>query len=249
MVSNINTIPKLAGIYLMRNARNTIVYVGKARNLFNRIKSYFSSRKDFRLINIMFFNVKEIDYIICNSEEESLLLEQRLIQTLKPEYNIFWKDDKSYPLIEITLSEKYPKVNFVRNKDFIIKDKKNKYFGPYPSANKLKSFISWMLKFFRLRHCKYDSNNFPAKEEKDKRKFMSCIYLQTKQCSAPCLGGVSLKEYRRLINNLILFLNGRWRKLVSELKLEMKKYSYKKEFEKAIVLRELLSLLGIPFRK
>ncbi|MFQ3675876.1 MAG: GIY-YIG nuclease family protein [Endomicrobiia bacterium] len=233
-------IPKLPGVYLMRDVKGDIVYIGKAKNLNNRIKSYFLDAKDVRPITTMFFNIKEIDYVICNTEQDALFLEQKLITNLQPKYNIFWKDNKSYPFLEITYSDKFPKVNFYRNSKNQSFHKKNKYFGPYPSSRILGYLINWARKFFHIRQCNFDSNNFPYKDDLEKKKYESCVYYQTKQCFAPCLNKISKKNYRVNIDNLILFLRGQWKKLVEVLKKQMMIFSERKDFEKAIILREII---------
>lgn len=233
-------IPKLSGVYLMRDVKGDIVYIGKAKNLNHRIKSYFLGTKDFRPITAMFFTIKEIDYIICNTEQEALFLEQKLIANLQPKYNIFWKDNKTYPFLEITYSDKFPKVNFYRKTEARNFNKKNKYFGPYPNSRNLKHLIRWATKFFHIRQCNFDSKNFTYKNDLEKKKYESCVYYQTKQCFAPCLNKISKKSYRVNIDNLILFLRGQWKKLIERLRKQMVIYAKKKDFEKAIILREII---------
>ncbi len=248
MITNFNTIPNLPGVYIMRDAKNTIVYIGKAKNLNNRIKSYFYGEKGGnRIINIMFYNVKEIDYVVCGSEQEALLLEQKLIHAIKPLYNVSWKDDKSYPFLEITLEDNFPKINFIRkiisvsdNEKIVKENKNNRYFGPYPSAQKLKYFILWLSKFFRLRLCKYDSAKFPGRTKEEQFLYESCIYNQTNQCFAPCLNKISKKEYDKIIKNVVLFLRGKWKRLLSKLNKQMQEYSKNNDYEKAIVLRDII---------
>lgn len=255
--SQLNNIPKLPGVYLMRDNTGKIVYIGKAKNLYNRIKSYFVKNEDFRLIGIMFYNVKNIDYIICGSEKEALLLEQKLIKKLQPQYNIIWKDDKSYLMLEIDLKDSFPRLNFIRYKEYLnlnYKPKTKLYFGPYPSAKQIKSVVKFITKFFKIRRCKYDSKLFFNPELKD--KFKTCIYYQTNQCIAPCMSASDkgkkeqiIKFYKQVIKNVILFLQGRNKKLIFQLEKEMEKYSQKQNFEQAIVLRDTIKYLSNIFSK
>ncbi|MCS7231070.1 MAG: GIY-YIG nuclease family protein [Elusimicrobiota bacterium] len=255
----IKNIPKLPGVYLMRDASGKIVYVGKAKNLYSRIRSYFVKNEDFRLIGVMFYSIKNIDYIVCGSEKEALILEQKLIKKLQPQYNIIWRDDKSYLMIYIDKSDIFPKLNFIRYKEYLNKQKTQKsksiiYFGPYPSAKQIKSVVRFITKLFKIRRCKYDSKLFFNPQLKN--KFTSCIYYQTKQCVAPCILATypeKKKEieatYKNLIKNVILFLKGRNKKLIDELKSKMKYYSDNLNFEQAIILRDTINYLSNIFSK
>ncbi|MCS7151221.1 MAG: GIY-YIG nuclease family protein [Endomicrobia bacterium] len=247
----LSVIPKVPGVYLMRDSTGKIVYIGKAKNLASRIRSYFVRNEDYRLVSIMFHDIKAIEYIVCGSEKEALILEQKLIKKLQPKYNIIWKDDKSYLMIEIDLNDPFPRLNFVRYKEYLQKivDKKNKlYFGPYPSSRQIKSVVRWITKFFKIRQCKYNSELFFKPELKD--KFSTCIYYQTKQCIAPCVKPDEVAyEYKQLIKNIILFLQGRNKKLVEELQHQMKEYSGKQEYEKAMTLRDTIKYISNIFSK
>lgn len=255
--SQIKNIPKLPGVYLMRDSANRVVYVGKAKNLRSRIMSYFVKNNDLRLIGSMFYIVRSIDYIICGSEKEALILEQRLIKQLQPQYNIIWRDDKSYLMLSIDTSEMFPKLNFIRYKEYLNQKKKSKkvlYFGPYPSAKQIKSVVKFITRFFKIRRCKYKSEELLNSNLKD--KFLSCIYYQTNQCIAPCKVSFQpdkLKEiqklYSGLIRNAILFLRGKNKKLIDELNIKMKEYSENLNFEQAIILRDIIQYLSNIFSK
>ncbi|MFN3550870.1 MAG: GIY-YIG nuclease family protein [Endomicrobiia bacterium] len=253
--SQIKDIPKLPGVYLMRDTTGQVIYVGKAKNLCLRIKSYFIKNEDFRLIGIMFYNVRSIDYIVCASEKEALLLEQRLIKELQPKYNIIWKDDKSYLMLELDLSDPFPKLNFIRYKEYLNlsdKPKTKVYFGPYTSSKQIKSAVKFITKFFKVRRCKYDSKLFFNPKLKD--KFKTCIYYQTNQCLAPCIyASEDNKEiinlYKQVIKNIILFLQGKNKKLISKLERQMQEYSKKLNFEQAMVLRDIIKYLSNIFSK
>lgn len=121
--SQLSNIPKLPGVYLMRDISGKIVYVGKAKNLYSRIRSYFVKNEDFRLIGAMIYSIKNIDYIVCGSEKEALLLEQKLIKKIQPQYNIIWRDDKTYLMLEFDLNDPFPRLNFIRYKEYLNKKK------------------------------------------------------------------------------------------------------------------------------
>ncbi len=247
MKTDLKTIPKLPGVYLMRDTSNNIVYIGKAKNLYSRIKSYFSSIYDMRLVSLMFGNIRSIDYIVCGSEQEALVLEQKLIRNIQPKYNIIWRDDKSFPCIEIDLTDPFPRLKFVRSKDIKEKDKNKLYFGPYPNVRQMKNVIRWISKFFKIRLCKYDSKIFLNSNYK--HRFLSCIYLQTNSCYAPCLGKVDQKDYLETIKNVILFLKGRYKKLVSVLKKQLDIYVKQQNFENAIIVRDVIKYIESMFSK
>ncbi|MCX7715992.1 MAG: GIY-YIG nuclease family protein [Endomicrobia bacterium] len=244
----IKYIPELPGVYLMRDSSGKVVYIGKAKNLASRIKSYFVRNKDYRLISIMFHDIKNIEYIVCGSEKEALILEQKLIKKIQPKYNIIWRDDKSYLMIEIDLSDPFPRVNFVRYKNYLQNFKKIKnriYFGPYPSSRQIKTVIKWITKFFKIRRCKYDSRQFFKPELEN--KFLSCIYYQTKQCIAPCIK--KDENYKEAVKNVILFLQGKKKKLITNLEQQMKVYSEKQEYEKAIMIRDTIKAISNIFSR
>lgn len=257
LLGQIKNIPKLPGVYLMRDSSNKVVYVGKAKNLHSRISSYFVKNEDYRLVTIMFGNIKNIDYIVCGSEKEALILEQKLIKKLQPQYNIIWRDDKSYLMIEIDLGEPFPRINFIRYKEYLNKKKqktKKIYFGPYPSAKQIKSVIKFILKFFKIRRCKYDSKLFFRSELR--QRFLSCIYYQTRQCIAPCVEAYdtskvnSIKEnYKKIMKNVILFLQGKNKKLIENLKQQMKKYADELNYEQAMFLRDTINALSNVFSR
>ncbi|MCX7956409.1 MAG: GIY-YIG nuclease family protein [Endomicrobia bacterium] len=245
-------IPKLPGVYIMRDSSAEILYIGKAKNLYNRIRAYFVENKDTRLIGLMLYNVKSIEYIVCRTEKESLVLEQRLIKDLQPRYNIIWRDDKSYFMLQVDTSDLFPKINFLRYKDYL-KSKKNdkfiKYFGPYPSSKQIRSIVKFVNKYFKLRRCKYDSQMFLNAISID--RFLSCIYLQTKQCVAPCVVASDksklkeiIDEYKMLLRGAILFLEGKSKKLIEKLKQQIKAESKKLNFEQAIILRDTLKYIS-----
>jgi excinuclease ABC subunit C len=154
-------IPKLPGVYIMRDGIGNIIYIGKAKSLKNRLSSYFNAdinSKSAAIITAM----RKIDYILCTSERESLIVERQLINKIKPYFNSMWKDDKSYPYIKFSVSEDFPRLTFTRKKS----DDGSLYFGPYPQLSYIKKLVRWFIKFFRIRPCKLNFKQCEPPEEK-----------------------------------------------------------------------------------
>ncbi|MCD6380144.1 excinuclease ABC subunit UvrC, partial [bacterium] len=224
---DIKKMPKLPGIYMMKGAGSKIIYVGKAKNLNNRIRNYFSKyAENDPKTGALMRKVREIDYVTTESEVEALVLECNFIKENRPTYNIKLKDDKKYPYIKLTMKDKYPRLILVRN---IIKDG-SEYFGPYTEARSLRKTLSIIGDIFPLRRC--SDRKFKQKRERE------CLYYQIGKCSAPCTGRIGEKEYRKLIEQVRLFLKGRNRKLITNLRTEMQRLSEVKEYEKAAMLRD-----------
>jgi excinuclease ABC subunit C len=233
----IKNIPKSSGVYLMKDAASRIIYIGKAVNLQNRIKSYFHSDRTSKTHAVM-SSLRHIDFILTASETDSLLLENDLIKKHKPYYNVMLRDDKTYPYLKLTSREDFPRLLLTRKH---VKDG-NEYFGPYPNAGNLKSLLRWLQKIFKWRPCKLNfSHSCLPKESKIK----SCLYLHTGNCLAPCTGKINPKEYRKNLKDLKLFLNGRHKKLISGWKKEMKKASMGMQYEKAKEIRDRIYSLEI----
>lgn len=226
-----SNIPHLPGVYIMRDSAANIIYVGKAKDLKNRITSYFHSDINSKSASII-SSMKTINYILCSSEREALLVERQLIKKIQPYFNAMWKDDKSYPYIKLT-NEDFPKLIMARKK---LNDN-GKYFGPYPQLTYIKKLISWISKIFKIRNCKikFDKNNLP-KEEKVK----SCLYYHTQLCYGPCMGHISSLQYKENIKNVELFFNGKFNKLKKGWNKQMISLSKKQEYEKAKEIRDRL---------
>jgi len=219
-----STLPSKPGVYIFKNAQDQVIYIGKASDLKNRVKSYFQSSAQLspwkqRLVN----EIKNIDYILASSETEALLLECNLIKKYKPKYNVTFKDDKFYKFIKITLSEDFPRILTIRR---ISKDKA-RYFGPYSSSESLDNTLKTLRKIFPYRTCK----TLPKKP---------CLLYHIDLCPAPCVGFISKEGYHKLITQIVLFLEGRSNEIIKELKKEMGKLAQKKEFEKAAEIRDRL---------
>ena len=199
----LNNIPKLPGVYIMRDGIGNIIYIGKAKSLKNRISSYFNADINSKAAAII-TAMRKIDYILCTSEREALIIERQLINKVKPYFNSMWKDDKSYPYIKFSINEDFPRLTLIRKK---LKDNAL-YFGPYPQVFYIKKFVRWLVKLFKVRPCKMDIAEESLPEEK---KVKSCLYYHTEMCTGPCLGKITSKDYKEKIKGIELFLNGKFK--------------------------------------
>ncbi len=222
-------LPKEPGVYIMRDAKDVILYVGKAINLRNRVRSYFRENIGRGpAIDQMVSLIARFEYIVTDSELEALVLENNLIKEHSPKYNTLLKDDKTYPYIKVTLGEEYPRILFSRT----IKKDKSKYFGPYSSAAAVKDTIDLLNKLYQLRTC---SRNLP----KDIGKERPCLNYHIKQCPAPCQAYVSKEQYREQIAGAMEFLNGNYNMILKSLEDKMKNSAEALEFEEAAKYRDL----------
>ena len=223
-------LPAQPGEYLMHDAKDEIIYVGKAVSLKNRVRQYFqSSRNKTAKIEQMVSRIARFEYIVTDSELEALVLECNLIKEHQPRYNTMLKDDKAYPYIKVTVGEDFPRVQFSRT----MKKDKNKYFGPYTSAGAVKDTIDLIHKLYRIRTC---SRVLP----RDIGKERPCLNYHIKQCDAPCQGYINQEQYGENIAQALEFLSGRYDKLLTVLEEKMQAASDAMEFEKAIEYRDLL---------
>ena len=223
-------LPGRPGVYIMHDAHDDIIYVGKAISLKNRVRQYFqSSRGKSAKILQMVERIRRFEYIVTDSELEALVLECNLIKEHRPKYNTMLKDDKTYPFIKVTLGEEYPRVLFSRT----MKKDKSRYFGPYTSATAVKDTIDLVKKLYKIRSC---SKNLP----RDIGKERPCLYYQIGQCNAPCQGTFTKEEYRKSVADAVDFLNGNHGSVLKELEEKMNQASEDMEFEKAIEYRDLM---------
>lgn len=223
-------LPAKPGVYLMHNAQDEIIYVGKARILKNRVRQYFQSSYNKSVkIQHMVSHIAYFEYIITDSELEALVLECNLIKEHRPHYNTMLKDDKSYPYIRVTVQEDYPRILFCRQ----VKRDKSKYFGPYTSAGAVKDTIELMRKVYKIRSC---SRSLPKEIGKDR----PCLYYQINQCDAPCQNYISKEEYRAHVDKALKFLNGDEKEIINSLEEKMKKAAAELEFEQAAEYRDLI---------
>ncbi len=223
ILNQIALMPKLPGCYQYFDKDNNIIYIGKAKNLYNRVNSYFVGKKDSPKLQIMVPQIKKIECIVVNSEIEALILENELIKKYKPKYNVLLKDDKKFPYFLIT-KEDYPKITIVRKANR--NPFKGKYYGPYTDSRAMHATLEVINKIFPLKKC-----NTP------KYKSRPCLYYDLGQCCAPCQNKISSEEYKKIIKNVELFLSGKRKELIKKLKEEMQKASKACDFEKALLLR------------
>lgn len=229
--AELKKLPAKPGVYLMHDARDEIIYVGKAVSLKNRVRQYFqSSRNKTAKIEQMVSRIARFEYIITDSELEALVLECNLIKEHRPRYNTMLKDDKTYPYIKATVYEDFPRILFARE----MKKDKSKYFGPYTSAGAVKDTIDLIHKLYQIRTC---SRALP----KDIGRDRPCLNYHIKQCAAPCQGYISREQYWSSFQKALDFLNGNYDGLMKELEAKMMAASDEMDFEKAIEYRELLS--------
>ncbi len=225
-------IPKLPGVYKMINSKNEILYVGKAKNLPNRLKSYVSEKNHIIRTERMLSQTKKIEITTTSNESEALLLEANLIKKHKPKFNILLRDDKSFPFIFIGKEDKWPQIKRHRGK----KEKKGFFFGPFASAGSANWTIKMIQKIFHLRVC--DDTVFKNRER-------PCILYQIKRCSAPCVGFIEEKDYKQSVDDAIEFVSGKSRKIQKNLSQQMEKASEELDFEKATILRDRIKSLNI----
>lgn len=225
-------LPKTPGVYLMKNDKGKIIYVGKAKALKNRVSQYFGSQNTHSVkVRRMVENVDDFDYILTDSEFEALVLECSLIKQYSPKYNILLKDDKGYSYIRVTKGE-WPKITAVLQKG----NDDARYIGPYTSSFSVSSSVDEALKIFMLPRC---NKNFPREIGKGR----PCLNYFIKQCSAPCAGKISCKEYNEAVESAVKFLQGDSAKIISDLTAEMEEAAENLEFEKAAKLRDRITAI------
>ena len=225
-------IPKSPGIYRMLNHKGDILYVGKAKSLPNRLKSYVSEKNHIIRTERMLSQTFKIEITTTANESEALLLEANLIKKFKPKFNILLKDDKSFPFIFIGNKDQWPQVTKHRGK----KDKDGYYFGPFASAGSANWTIKMLQKNFLLRMC--DDTTF-------KNRKRPCILYQIKRCSGPCVGYVEKNDYKNSVDDAIKFISGKSREIQKNLSKQMEEASEKLDFEKASILRDRIKSLNI----
>ncbi len=222
-------LPKEPGVYIMRDKKDSILYVGKAVNLHNRVRSYFRENIGRGpMIDKMVSLIARFEYIVTDSELEALVLENNLIKENSPKYNTLLKDDKTYPYIKVTVGEDYPRILFSRT----MKKDKSKYYGPYNSAGAVKDTIELLNKLYCLRTC---NRSLP----RDIGLERPCLNYHIKQCLAPCQGYVDREQYRQQVDQALEFLNGNYGKILKELEGKMKAAAEALDFEAAAGFRDL----------
>lgn len=220
-VKSPENLPKKPGVYIMRDANDEIIYIGKAKNLINRVRSYFREKLDRPKTQILMSHFDSLEYIVTNSEKEALILEATLIKKHRPRYNVQLKDDKRYPYVKIT-NEKYPRLIITRNIT-----KNGIYYGPFTDVTSVKKTVKFLKSLFKIRTCR--NMNGP------------CLNSQIDLCYAPCSGEISKEEYDEIINKIDLFFQGKYSVIVKNLKKEMAEAAENEQFEKAAVLRDQIT--------
>ena len=238
LTSKLKHLPERPGVYLFKNTRGDVLYVGKAKSLRSRVRSYFHSSASHNIrIQVMVSLACDVSLIITDTEAEALILEEQLIKTHLPRYNVNLKDDKSYPYCKLTLSEMYPRLFLVREKH----DPKAEYYGPFPSVKEARQVLRMVYRYFQLRTSKMDL--------KGQKTYRPCLNFQLKRCLGPCRGTVPVEDYDESVQQVRLFMRGRHHELLEQIKSRMKDASVKLEFEKAAMLRDQARALGRIFEK
>jgi excinuclease ABC subunit C len=232
----VRSFPQSPGVYLMKDAAGRVIYVGKAKNLRARAGSYFlkAAAEDRRTADLV-REICDIDYLEAESEVDALLLESRLIKDVQPRFNSDLKDDKTFPYLQITTHEDFPRVEFTRTP----RQKGVKLYGPFTSAGSLRGAIVVLQRIFKFRTCTLDIDA----DDEQWRWFRPCLLASIDQCTAPCNLRISKEEYRKDINRLKIFLDGGKKQLLAEMRKEMLEASKSLEFERAARLRDEIRLL------
>lgn len=224
----LKNLPEQPGVYIMHDDSGTVIYVGKAKILKNRVRQYFQAGTNHtNKVRAMVSHVSYFEYIVTDSEIEALVLECNLIKKYRPKYNVLLKDDKQYPYLKVTLNQEYPKIFKTR----VLKNDGAKYFGPYMGVNTIKNNLEIIRKIFKPPTC---SRNFPQ----DINKGRPCLNYHIKACFAPCMGTVSKEEYRQVFYEICAFLEGDHKKLLSQFEEEMAEAAKNLEYEKAAAIRD-----------
>ena len=234
--------PHAPGVYLMKDDAGRVLYVGKASDLRDRVSSYFrDAPSDDRLaLPLLIREVADVEYLEASSEVDAVLMESRLIKDIQPKYNVRLRDDKSYPYIEITRGEDFPRVTLTRNAA-----RGSRLFGPFVDVKGVRQSLPLIQRVFRFRTCKLDID---AADEK-RRFFRPCLLYAIKSCTAPCADRVTKSDYARQIDELVRFLQGKQTELKRQIKRRMKRASERLAFEKAAQLRDELAALEALARR
>lgn len=234
----LRNLPDSPGVYIMRDQDDKVIYVGKAKVLKNRVRSYFRKMKDRDVKTAtLVSNVQSLEYIVTHTEEEALILENTLIKRYRPKYNILLKDDKTYPHIRISIQEDYPRIEIVRK----IQKDGARYFGTYVNVGAVRESMELIRRLFPIRTCKRSIS--PDKKQRP------CLYYHIGLCSAPCSGNISKQDYNRMVQNACAFLDGRQDEVIKKLEDEMKGYAEELKFEKAAAIRDRLKSVSELMKK
>jgi excinuclease ABC subunit C len=228
--TKLSSIPSKPGVYIFKTAKERVLYVGKAKNLKNRLRSYFqkASKLDTRKA-AMIRNVSDFKYVVTDNELEAIVLEANLIKQYKPRFNIILRDDKNYPYLKLTINEEWPRLDVVRK----IRKDGALYFGPYVPAGSMWETLAFIRRNFQIRNCRYSLD----------KHMRPCIQYQMGRCLAPCAGLISRETYMKLIEEVRLFLSGERKGLIEDLEKKMLRYSKEMRFEDAAKIRDRIKAL------
>jgi excinuclease ABC subunit C len=252
----LKNIPKHPGIYKMKNSENEILYIGKAKNLRNRVGSYFKKNNQQSVKNQkMIGQIADIEYTVVGSDLEAIMLETNLIKEFRPKYNILMKDDKNFAYIKITTNEAYPRIQVVRK---VLNDGA-KYFGPKTAASKIYDTLNLFRKIYPFRNCSLVIEDLgPAINIFDKKRLVKvthagikypCLDLHIKRCLGPCIGKPDINEYQQIIKQIINLLEGKYQDILINLKIQMSEASQQKKFEQAAKIRDKITMIESIFEK
>ena len=237
---HLKKLPDEPGVYLMKDENNTVIYVGKAISLKNRVRQYFQSSKNHSSkVKSMVKNIYSFEYIITDSELEALILECNLIKQYRPKYNVLLRDDKTYPYIKVTTNEDYPRVLKVRR---VLKDKA-KYFGPYTNITAVNDTLEIIRNTYPIRTCNIDI------DKAIRNNVRPCLNKHIKKCVGPCTGDVSKEDYNKMVEEILMFLSGKEEKLIELLKEKMNKCAMEFNFEDAAIYRDKIRSLEDMIQK
>ena len=228
LINDVKNLPDKPGVYLFKNIGGSVLYVGKAKSLKKRVRSYFNINQALPKVRLMVAQAAKVDYHVTATEVEALVFEANLIKRYRPKYNISYRDDKSYPYLAVRSDELWPRVTYTREKHRA----GTRYFGPYTNARALRETLDTLLKIFPLRAC---SDTVMARAGKTGR---ACLYFHIDRCPGPCVGHADVKEYERTLEQLCAFLEGRQEQVIADLSREMETASRDLAFERAALFRD-----------
>jgi excinuclease ABC subunit C len=227
----LSSIPTTPGVYLLKGENGDVLYIGKANNLRSRVRSYFhASVSHPPKLQHLVWSVADVDFIVTDSELEALILECNLIKKYRPHFNVRLKDDKRYPYIKVTWQEDFPRVEVVRR----MTTDGARYFGPYTSSSAMRQTLELLRRIFPYLTC---NRKITGADDR------ACLYYHIKRCLGPCIGAVSREEYREMMNQVCLFLQGKGEEIVSSLKRQMESAAEAMEFERAASLRDQIQAI------
>jgi len=229
-VSFLKTLTTKPGVYRMLNKDRKVIYVGKAKNLKKRVSSYFNRSNQTPKTQVMVSHIVDMEIAITHTENEALILESNLIKSLKPQYNVTYRDDKSYPYIYLSSQQTFPRLSYHRG----ARKAKGRYFGPYPSAGAVRESLNLLQKIFPVRQC--EDSFF-------KNRSRPCLQYQIKRCSAPCVGLIEKEAYAEIVRLAVLFLEGKNSLVIDELVHKMEQVAEALEYEKAAMIRDQIAAL------